>query len=395
MAQKTSIDLIRKLIGFDTTSRNSNLELIHFIRDHLAELGVESTLIPDETGTKANLYATVGDPTRPGIMLSGHTDVVPVDGQEWDTNPFQVEERDGRLYGRGTSDMKSFIAVTLAALPIFLERGLKIPLHLAFSHDEEVGCIGVRSLIEKLGNEISPKPLMCIVGEPTDMGVVIGHKGKHSYLCRVRGLEAHSSLAPQGVNAVEFAAELIAYLKGMARRIIAEGPFDDLYDIKHTTVHTGTIEGGTALNIVPKDCNFQFEFRCIAGDDGNALFAEVETHAHEVLEPEMKAIAPECGFTFEQSSVIEGLDIDPSEEVVTLVKSLAGRNDHTKVAFGTEAGLFHVRAGIPTVICGPGSIEQAHKPNEFVALDQIDRCEAFLAGLAGHICAEDTEDTGS
>ena len=382
----TSIDLIKKIISYDTTSRNSNLELIHFIRDYLEDLGIESLLVHDDTGTKANLYATLGPADRPGILLSGHTDVVPIDGQDWHTDPFNVVEKDAKLFGRGTCDMKSFVAICLAYAPKFLERGLKIPIHFAFSHDEEVGCVGVRTLIAKLANEIQPKPMMCIVGEPTLMQVIIGHKGKMSYQCHVRGLEAHSSLAPQGVNAVEYAAELIAYLKGMARRIQQEGPFDDLYDINHTTVHTGTVQGGTALNIVPKDCSFEFEFRCIAGHDGRELYEEVVRHAREVLEPEMKAIDPSTGFTFEELSAIEGLDIDPGEEVVTLAKSLAGRNDHAKVAFGTEAGLFQQDANIPTVVCGPGGIDQAHKPNEFVALEQIDKCHVFFDKLMDHVC---------
>ena len=382
----SSIDLIKKLISFDTTSRNSNLELINFIRDYLKGLGIESLLVPDETGTKANLYATLGPMDRPGILLSGHTDVVPIDGQEWDSDPFDVIEKDLKLFGRGTCDMKSFVAICLAYAPKFLERGLETPIHLAFSHDEEVGCVGVRSLVTKLADEIRPKPMMCIVGEPTSMQVVIGHKGKLSYKCIVRGLEAHSSLAPQGVNAVEYAAELIAYLKGMARQIQKDGPFDDVYDITHTTVHTGTVHGGTALNIVPKDCSFEFEFRCIAGHDGHELFEKVKRHAHEVLEPEMKAIDPSAGFKFEELSAIEGLDIDPGEEVVTLAKTLAGRNDHAKVAFGTEAGLFQQDAGIPTVVCGPGGIDQAHKPNEFVALEQIDKCHVFFDKLMDHVC---------
>ena len=385
-AESSSIDFIRKLISYDTTSRNSNLEIIHYIRDYLDGLGIESLLVPDETGTKANLYATLGPQDKPGIILSGHTDVVPIDGQDWHTDPFNLQAEDGKLYGRGTCDMKSFVAICLAYAPKFLKRGLNIPIHLAFSYDEEVGCIGVRSLTAKLANEIQPKPMMCIVGEPTSMAVIIGHKGKHSYECHVHGLEAHSSLAPQGVNAVEYAAEFITHLKGMARHIRKKGPFDDLYDINHTTVHTGVVNGGTALNIVPKDCRFEFEFRCIAGHDGRSLYEEAVRYAREELEPEMKAIDASTGFSFKELSVIEGLDIDPGEEVVTLVKTLAGRNDHAKVAFGTEAGLFQQDAGIPTVVCGPGSIDQAHKPNEFVAMDQIDKCHVFFNKLMDHVC---------
>jgi acetylornithine deacetylase len=385
VSDRSSIDFITKLISFDTTSRNSNMELIHYIRDYLQSLGVDSLLVEDETGAKANLYATLGPKDRPGIMLSGHTDTVPVDGQNWSSDPFTVTERDGKLYARGTCDMKGFIGICLAYAPKFLERGLEIPIHFAFSHDEEVGCLGVKSLIEKF-KDIEPTPMMGIVGEPTSMQVIIGHKGKQSYRCHVRGLEAHSSLAPQGVNAVEYAAEMIAHLKGMARRIQKEGPFDALYDVQHTTVHTGVVQGGTALNIVPKDCSFDFEFRCIGADSGDDLFAEIETFARETLEPEMQAIDPASGIEFEELSAIDGLDLDPGEEVVTLAKTLAGRNDHAKVAFGTEAGLFQQQVGIPTVVCGPGSINDAHKPDEYVALEQLDKCHAFFDKLLDHVC---------
>jgi len=377
--------MIDRLITFDTTSRNSNMELIDFVQGYLGDLGVESSLVHDETGEKANLYATLGPRDKGGIMLSGHTDVVPVDGQDWQTDPFEIAEGDGKLYGRGTCDMKSFIAIALAWAPKFLARGLETPIHYALSYDEEIGCIGARGLVDLI-NGLQVRPQMCIVGEPTDMQVAIGHKGKKSYLARVRGLEAHSSLAPDGVNAVEYAAEAIATLKGMARRLQAEGARDELYDIEHTTVHTGTIHGGTALNIVPKDCEFRFEFRHIAEDDPADLYREIETYIRDELEPAMKAIDPETGFTIEELTDIPGLDIDPGEEVVTFTKTLAGRNDHAKVAFGTEAGLFHQRAEVPTVVCGPGSVAQAHKPNEFVSLDQIAKCEAFMDRLMEHVC---------
>ena len=383
----SSLDMIKTLIGFDTTSRDSNLDLIHYVRDYLARLGVDSELVFNEDGNKANLYATLGPQDRPGILLSGHTDVVPVDGQDWHTDPFTVVQKDGRLYGRGTCDMKSFVAICLAYAPLMLDRGLQIPIHFAFSYDEEVGCIGVRRLIDMLGG-MTVTPTMCIVGEPTEMQVTISHKGKYSYRAHVRGLEAHSSLAPEGVNAVEYAAELIAYMKGMARRIAAEGPFDAEFDVPHTTVHTGIINGGTALNIVPKDCTFEFEFRHLPDHDPATLLAEVERHVRETLEPEMKAIDPATGFTIEKISSIPGLDTDPGDEVVTFAKALAERNDHGKVAFGTEAGLFQQRAGIPTVVCGPGSIDQAHKPNEFIALDQVKKCEQFMERLMAHVCTK-------
>ena len=386
MAQPQSLDLIKKLVAFDTTSRESNLELIAFIQNYLSGHGVDSTLVHNAEGTKANLYATLGDQAKAGVMLSGHTDVVPVDGQAWDTDPFEVTEKDSKLWGRGTADMKSFIAIVLALVPEFLERGLKTPIHLAFSYDEEVGCIGVRRLIEKL-KDMPVRPAMCIVGEPTSMQVVTGHKGKRSFTVNVRGLEAHSALAPEGVNAIEYAAEFIAYLKNLARRIEAEGPYDELYEITHSTVHTGVISGGVQLNIVPKACRFEFEFRYLSLDDPEALEREIRDYATQTLEPKMHAVSPETGIDIECFNDMPGLEIDADEDVVTFVKALAGRNDHAKVAFGTEAGLFHTRANIPTVVCGPGDIAQAHKPNEFITFEQIAKGEDFMARLMDEVCA--------
>ena len=385
MADRKSIELIEKLISFDTTSRESNLEIISFIQDYLNDLGVDSQLVHNEEGTKANLYATVGDANASGVMLSGHTDVVPIDGQEWDTDPFKVTRKGNRLYGRGTSDMKSFVAITLAQLPKFQARGLKTPIHLAFSYDEEVGCIGVRRLI-KIIKDMPVKPAMCIVGEPTSMQVITGHKGKRSYRVHVRGLEAHSSLAPHGVNAIEYASRLIAFLSDLAARIADKGPHDELYDVPHTTVHTGTIQGGTQLNIVPKDCVFEYEFRYVDQQDPQALEDKIRAFARDELAPQMHAISSDTGINIELVNDMPGLEMDVDAEVVTFVKALAERNDHAKVAFGTEAGLFHQRANIPTVVCGPGSIDQAHKPNEFIEMEQIDACEAFLDRLMDRVC---------
>ena len=380
-----SVEMIRKLVGFDTTSRNSNLELIAFVEAYLHGHGVATRRVSNEDGTKANLYATVGPTDRPGIMLSGHTDVVPVDGQDWTADPFTAVARDGRIYGRGTADMKSFIAVVLAHVPEMVARNLRIPLNFAFSYDEEIGCIGVRRLIEAI-NQMPVRPAMCIIGEPTDMKVVIAHKGKANVRVRVRGLEAHSSLAPRAVNAIAYAAELIVYLNRMAARIAENGPFDHDYDIAHTTVHTGVISGGTQINIVPKDCSFEFEFRYLPQDDPQRLLDEIKEFARTQLEPRMHAIDPDTGFTFEERTSIPGLDVRDNEDVVRLAKTLTGQNDHTKVAFGTEAGLFHLHAGIPTVICGPGSIEQAHKPDEWIGLEQVARCDDFIRRLLDHVC---------
>ncbi|MDP6705464.1 MAG: acetylornithine deacetylase [Alphaproteobacteria bacterium] len=381
-----SREMIERLIAFDTTSRNSNLELIDSVRGYLAGFGIDSRLTHDESETKANLYATLGPEGKSGIMLSGHTDVVPVDGQDWTTDPWRIHEADGLLYGRGTSDMKSFIAIVLSYVPEMLERGLETPIHLAFSHDEEIGCVGVHGLIRDFAN-LPVKPYACIVGEPTEMRVVAAHKGKRSYACHVRGHECHSSLVHTGVNAVEVAAEIVAHMRSMARRFRDEGPHDSDYEPPYTSVHTGTIEGGTALNIVPKDCRFQFEWRFLPEHDPEAIFAEVADLARS-LEPEMQAIAPDTGISFVELSSIAGLNTDPGEDVVALVRALTGDNDTGKVSFGTEAGAFQ-QAEIPTVVCGPGSVEQAHKPNEFIAIEQVRQCEAFMDRLLERVCRPD------
>ncbi len=377
--------MIERLIAFDTTSRNSNLELIHDVRDYLAGLGVTSELVFEEERRKANLYATLGPTDRGGIALSGHTDVVPIDGQDWSSDPWTVIERDGRLYGRGTCDMKSFIAVALAYVPKFLERGPETPIHLCFSFDEEIGCVGVRYLLERLAAR-EVRPAACIIGEPTDMKVVNAHKGKFSMRCHVRGHECHSSLAPKGVNAVEMAARVVARLSDMARRKAERGPFDEAYDVPYTTIHTGVIEGGTALNIVPKDCAFEFEFRNLPEDDTAELLSEIRSYAHDELEPAMKAVAAETGFSWEDMACFPGLETPEDAEVVQLAKALAGSNDTGKVAFGTEAGLFH-DYGIPVVVCGPGSIDQAHKPDEFITLEQVALCERFMTRLIDRVGA--------
>ncbi|MBI1965258.1 MAG: acetylornithine deacetylase [Betaproteobacteria bacterium] len=383
-AGSASVAMIRKLVAFPTVSRDSNLELIHFIRDTLKPLDAGVRLTYDDAKRKANLFATLGPRAGAGIALSGHTDVVPVEGQPWDGDPFQVTEKDGRLYGRGTADMKSFVACALALAPEFMERGLKAPLHLAFSYDEEVGCLGVGRMIADLARA-GIRPRSCIVGEPTLMRPVIAHKGKKSYRCTVRGLAGHSAYAPHGVNAVEYAAEAVAFLKGLARRHRDRGPYDRSFDVAHTTVHAGVIRGGTALNVIPHDCTFDFEFRHLPGDDPERLLREFSEFVKSKLEPEMRSVHPAAGFTIEKLSEIPVLDTGPESEVVALAQELSGSREIGKVSFGTEGSQFQ-KAGIPTVICGPGSIEQAHKPNEYVTLDQVARCEAFLRRLMERMC---------
>ncbi|HET8729051.1 MAG TPA: acetylornithine deacetylase [Alphaproteobacteria bacterium] len=381
-----SLDMLRRLVGFPTVSRDSNLELIRYVVDYLAGHGIEARLTHDDTGKKANLFATIGPAEVPGVVLSGHTDVVPVDDQPWSSDPFKLVERDGRLYGRGAVDMKGFVAVILAFVPRFAAAGLKKPVHLSLSYDEEIGCVGVRRLIDDV-LALPVRPEMCIVGEPTRMRLMLGHKGKVNMRVRVRGSECHSSLAPQGVNAVEYAAELVSFLRRMARRKAAMGPFDELFDVAHTTVHTGIMAGGTALNIVPKDCRVDFEIRAIPEDDLDEMVAEVKAFARTELEPMMKAVDPAAGFGWEVISAIPGLDTRPDEEVAQLVSQLTGRNDFAKVAFGTEGGLFQQQGGIPTVVCGPGDIDQAHKPDEFIETSQLIECERFMERLIERLAA--------
>ena len=382
--QPSSVEMLRRLIAFPTVSRDSNLDLIHYLRDYLKPFDADIRLTYDDGKRKANLFATLGPRGEPGIVLSGHTDVVPTEGQAWDTDPFEMVEKDGRLYGRGACDMKGFLACVMALVPELMERGLKTPLHLAFSYDEEVGCLGVGRLIADMRRS-GVRPNACIVGEPTEMRPVIAHKGKKGYRCTVRGLAGHSAYAPLGVNAVEYAAEAIAFLKAMGRRHRDKGPYDRGFDIAHTTVHTGVIRGGTALNVIPHECAFDFEFRHLPGDDPEALLREFTDYVRKKLEPEMRPVHPPAGFTIEPLSDIPMLDTGPESEVVALAQELTGERDIGKVSFATEGSQFQ-RAGIPTVVCGPGSIAQAHKPNEYVSLDQIARCEAFLRRLMTHMC---------
>jgi acetylornithine deacetylase len=377
-------DLIRQLIAFDTTSRGSNLGLIEWVRDWLKAQGVESTLVYDASEPKANLFATIGGGTRPGLVLSGHTDVVPVDGQAWDTDPFTATLKDGRIYGRGSADMKSFIAAALAMTPRFLAAPLKTPVHFALSYDEEIGCLGVRNLLAELARR-DIRPGGCVIGEPTSMQPVIAHKGKRAYRCCVRGREAHSALTPLGVNAIEYAAKLVVHVRHIADRMRDLENRDHRYDVPFTTLQTGVIRGGTAGNIVPRDCEVHFEFRYLPGVDPDALEREIQDYARNVLEPEMKRVDPDAGFTFETKSEIPAMDTRDEDRITALAQSLARRNDASKVAYATEGGLFQ-RAGIPSIICGPGSIEQAHRPNEYIALEQVATCESFMDRLLEEMC---------
>lgn len=380
----TATEILARLIAFDTTSRNSNLPLIEWVEAYLAGHGVPFERVYDPTGTKACLWATVGPKTVPGYVLSGHTDTVPVDDQVWATDPFTLTEIGSRLYARGTSDMKGFAAVCLSKIPAMQAAPLKRPIHICLSHDEEVGCIGVRNALARIDELAPTTPLAAFVGEPTDMAVVVAHKAKWSYRCTVRGKACHSSLAPKGVNAVEAAAEVITRIRAIGRRFEVEGPRDPLYDVPFSTSHVGPIRGGTALNIVPEFCTFEFEFRMLAGIDHQPFEDELRAFVANEVEPWMKARDPATGIEIELVNGFPGFDTPPESDATVLAKRLAGRNDHTKVAYGTEAGLFVAIGGVPTIVVGPGSIGQAHIPDEFIEKDQLARCGAFLDRLIDH-----------
>jgi acetylornithine deacetylase len=374
-----ALELARTLVQMDTVSAHSNLALIHFVRDELGKLGVPCRLTYNADKTKANLFATLGEGKPAGVILSGHTDTVPWDGQAWSADPLSATVRDGKLYGRGSADMKSFIALALSQAGAFLASDAPFAIHFAFSYDEEVGCFGVRELIADM-REAGVKPLACIVGEPTSMVPAIAHKGVYRYRCCVRGKEAHSSLTPQSVNAIEMAARVIGRLRDMAEGFEREEPRYDGFDVPFSTASVGQFHGGIADNVVPRDAEFRYEFRDLPTADAHAMQAQVVAYARS-LEPAMQRVAPDAGFRFETICEIPSFLGSEQDPVTRLAQRLSGERRTTLVAFGTEAGLFK-QSGIPTVVCGPGSINQAHQPDEFVALEQLARCEAFLAGLA-------------
>jgi acetylornithine deacetylase len=390
-----ALPLIKKWVSFASVSRDSNLPIIEWTRELLESQGIECHLSYDDTGKKANLWATLpaqdGESKIGGLVLSGHTDVVPVDGQPWVTDPFEAQIVGDRLYGRGVTDMKSYGATALMMVPELLKRKLKRPVHLAFSYDEEVGCIGVHRLIADMKAR-GYQPAGCIVGEPTGMQVVIAHKGKHGYKTSVRGHEAHSSLTPLGVNAIEIACEFVTHLKSMHRVLAKDGPFDAIYDVPHTTIHTGVIAGGTALNIIPRDCDVTWEIRHHHLNSPDELFAQAKAFADSLV-PAMQTVAPDTGITHVRTSMLPGFATDADSDIAKLCFACAGTDPASKdmpssagkVSFGTEASLFH-NAGVPTIVCGPGHIAQAHQPNEWVTLEQLAWCERFMRRLADEVC---------
>ncbi|MBN9377232.1 MAG: acetylornithine deacetylase [Chlamydiales bacterium] len=366
---------LSRLIAFDTTSCNSNLPLINCVGNWLEQLQIPVSLTYDSTQAKANLFATIpasDGSLNGGLILSGHTDVVPVTGQAWDSNPFCALKTDKRIYGRGACDMKGFLAVVLSLIPEIQSNTRKNPVHIAFSYDEEVGCLGVPLLIADLQQK-GIRPSVCIVGEPTEMVPVIAHKGINSFKCRIHGLAAHSSLSPKGCNAVEYGAQLICWLRELAKQFKEKGFKDDCYDVPYTTLTSTMISGGIAINTIPSSLEFLFEFRNLPQDNPAHISQKIKNYVSEYLIPEMQTESVDASVEIEPISCIPAFQSSEEE----LIEFLGRRDSMKKVSYATEAGLFQ-KAGIPTIVCGPGSIIEAHKANEFVSLEQLDECEKFL-----------------
>jgi len=377
-----TIDCLQQLIAFDTTSRNSNLGLIDWAESHLSRHGARIRRSYNPERTKANLFATFGEGAG-GVVLSGHSDVVPVDGQAWSTDPFRADIRDGRLYGRGACDMKGFIAVVLAQAAAFAQAPLRSPIHVALSYDEEAGCLGIGPLLQDLALA-GIRPDGCIVGEPTSMEMVTAHKGGRVYRCRVHGRAAHSSLTPRGVNAIEYAARVISFIQDLSWREEAEGPRLEGLDVPFSTISTNMISGGNGKNIIPAECEFFFDYRYVPGKPPQEFIEQIQAYISEHLEPRMQRAHPQAGVSLELTGSIPGLSPDEQSSIAQLTQSLLRPRPSAKVSYGTEAGFFQ-QSGIPSIVCGPGSIEQAHKPDEFVPLSQLAECERFLQRLVGRM----------
>jgi acetylornithine deacetylase len=379
----STTELLARLVSFDTTSRNSNLPLIAFIRDYLDGFGVPYRVSTDASGQKANLHAIIGPQEAGGLAFSGHVDTVPVDGQAWTADPFALRRQDGKLFARGSCDMKGFVAACLAAVPDFQACALVRPLHLFISYDEEVGCGGAKRLIQDLAAS-GLRPDLCLVGEPSGMKPILAHKGKLNVDVTVRGLPGHSSDPSRGVNAVQAGGEAIAWVAREARRLATEGPFEDGFDPPHTTIHVGTVTGGTILNIIPEHAAFTMEWRPIPGDSPYRHLERMKAQIAETIEPAMKAVHPACGFTYTIALEMPGMALPADHALATVVKQVAGSNSAGKVAYGTEGGFFE-NAGIPTIICGPGHIAQAHQPDEWIAESELAACDNFVRRLADRL----------
>jgi len=385
LIMRSAQDWITRLVSLDTTSRGSNLELIDVVSQELRRHGLTPTVLPNDEGTKANLVVTIparDGRTEGGTALSGHTDVVPVDGQDWDTDPFTAQIRDGRLYGRGTCDMKSFIGVILATLPSLVRAPLSEPVHLVLSYDEEVGCLGGARVVQEMAG-LGVRPTTCIVGEPTSMRVISGHKSINLLELTVHGVAAHSSLTPQGVNAIEYASRAISFIRTLAEEFRDQGPYDEAYDVPYTTASVNLVDGGTAGNIVADRCRAEFEFRSIGSVSATKVRARIQAYCDELQET-MRQENAQARVELRTLAMVPGLDTDQASPAIRLGALLGGAPTAAKVTYGTEAGLFHA-AGIETIVCGPGNIQQAHTANEFVELDQIRACQAFVDNLVTHL----------
>lgn len=383
-APVTTTDMLARLVAFDTTSRHSNMALIDFVRLYLDAHSVSYRVSVDRTGKdKANIHAMIGPAVAGGIALSGHVDVVPVDGQAWSSDPFVLRAEGGRLYGRGSADMKGFVASCLAAVPMLKAAGLKRPVHLFITYDEETDMGGARRLIEDIVDS-GLRPEMCIVGEPSLMQPILAHKGRLALKLTAKGMAGHSSEPGKGVNAIHALAEAIAYVAAEQRRFAAEGPFVEGFNPPHTTPHVGTMSGGSILNIIPEHASCVMEWRCVPGDSPQAEVERLRRYVTERIEPAMKAVDPASGFVLEVIDDIPGMALDGDHALATLTKRLAGFNSAGKVSYGTEGGLYQ-EAGIPTIVCGPGDIAQAHKPDEFIEAAQLDACDRFIRRLADHL----------
>jgi acetylornithine deacetylase len=379
----TTAEMLARLVSFDTTSRNSNLKLIDFVRGYLDAHGVAYRVSTDPVRQKANIHAIVGPQTAGGVALSGHVDTVPVDGQAWTADPFTLRQDGGNLYARGACDMKGFVASFLAAVPDFQAKKLRRPLHLCITYDEETDFGGIEALLRDVSVS-GLKPALCVVGEPSGMKPIYAHKGRLSLNVRVRGRPGHSSEPAKGVNAVHAAAEAIAWVAAEARRFAKEGPFVEAFDPPHTTIQVGTVQGGSILNIIPEWAEFSMEWRNVPGDDAERHLERMQAFIATTIEPAMHAVHPATGFSYEIINLMPRLALDPDHELATIVKLLTGSNSAGTVSYGTEGG-YYQNAGIPTIICGPGHIAQAHQPDEFVAQDQLDACDAFIRRLADRL----------
>ena len=386
MTLDATIDTLRSLVGFNTVSDRSNQALIDWVANRLSDCGARVVVqAGDETG-KANLFATIGPADRPGVMLSGHSDVVPVAGEHWQSDPFVLTEREGNLYGRGSADMKGFIACFTALAPRFAATPLQVPIHLALSYNEETDMRGMRQLVRHL-EQAPVRPASCIIGEPTSMEIVVANKGAAIYRCRVKGRPVHSSLRDQGVSAVELAAELIVFLNGLQRRLNAAERHDG-FDFAHSSVHVGEIHGGTAHNITAADCEFVFEIRALPGVRASDLIAEIRRYAQQSLVSPLVARFPEVSITIDEVLDAPGLDERGNRRLADALKPLCQHEGFGRVSFGTEAGMLQ-EAGIPTVVLGPGQINVAHQADEFVEITQIDLCLKFMEGLAQRLSRND------